>query len=336
MTQKPRETDPVILDLDATALPDAPSPAEAPPVDAPETGAANRALALAARRRGWGLGALVLAAFGALLGLVAITGLVGFVEALFARHAWLGWLGAGLVGLLAALLLALALRELAGLARLGRVERLQTLAAAGQAKGLIAGLDRLYRTRPGLERARQDLAKAVSETPDGADQIALAERHLMQPLDREAEQAVAQSARQVAAATALIPLTLVDVLAVLWTNLRMIRQIAELYGGRAGWLGSWRLMRAVAVHLLATGAVAASDDLLGPLVGGGVLGKLSRRFGEAAVNAALTARIGVAAIEICRPMPFQERSAPKASALVLDALRNWRSDRDMPTPRKQG
>ncbi|MEM7505323.1 MAG: TIGR01620 family protein [Pseudomonadota bacterium] len=332
MTRKPRDTDPVILDLDTTSLPDAPTPAQAPPVDMSDAETANRALTLAARRRGWGLGALAMAVLMALLGLIAVTGLVDFIEALFARHAWLGWLGAALTVLLAMLLLALAVRELAGLARLGRVERLQSLAAAGQASALLAGLDRLYRIRPDLERARQDLAKAVSETPDGSDRIALAERHLMELLDRKAEQEVARSARQVAAATALIPLTMVDVLAVLWSNLRMIRRIAELYGGRAGWLGSWRLMRSVAVHLLATGAVAATDDLLGPLVGGGVLGKLSRRFGEAAVNAALTARVGVAAIEICRPMPFQTMARPKASALVMDALRNWRNKPGEPGP----
>ena len=100
----------------------------------------------------------------------------------------------------------------------------------------------------------------------------------------------------------------------------------ELYDGRAGWVGSWRLLRAVAAHLAATGAVSATDDLLGPLVGGGVLGKLSRRFGEATVNAALTARVGVAAIEVCRPLPFTARPAPKARKIVLAALQGWRGE----------
>ena len=129
-----------------------------------------------------------------------------------------------------------------------------------------------------------------------------------------------------ATATALIPMALVDMAAVLFINLRMIRTIAELYDGRASWIGSWRLLRAVAAHLIATGAVAATDDLLGPLVGGGVLGKLSRRFGEAAVNAALTARVGVAAIEVCRPLPFTARPAPKARNIVLAALKGWRGE----------
>ena len=76
----------------------------------------------------------------------------------------------------------------------------------------------------------------------------------------------------------------------------------------------------VAAHLVATGAVAIGDDLIGSIAGGGVLSKLSRRFGEGVINGALTARVGVAAMEVCRPMPFDAVPRPNASALVRDAL----------------
>jgi putative membrane protein len=73
-------------------------------------------------------------------------------------------------------------------------------------------------------------------------------------------------------------------------------------------------------HLVATGAVAVGDDLLEPFLGGSILGKLSRRFGEGLVNGALTARVGVAAIEVCRPLPFRVSQRPKAAQLVRRAL----------------
>jgi putative membrane protein len=85
-------------------------------------------------------------------------------------------------------------------------------------------------------------------------------------------------------------------------------------------LGNWRLFRAVMTHLVATGAVAAGDDLIGSMVGGGALGKLSRRFGEGIVNGALTARVGVAAMEVCRPMPFGDGRRPSVTGLVKRAL----------------
>ena len=73
-------------------------------------------------------------------------------------------------------------------------------------------------------------------------------------------------------------------------------------------------------HLVATGAVAMGDDMIGTLAGGGLLSKLSRRFGEGVVNGALTARVGVAAIEVCRPLPFSRKRRPSVSALVSRAL----------------
>ena len=109
-------------------------------------------------------------------------------------------------------------------------------------------------------------------------------------------------------------------IAALAANLRMIRRIAQIYGGRSGTLGSWRLVRAVMTHLVATGAVAVGDDLIGSIGGGHVLSKLSRRFGEGLVNGALTARVGVAAMEVCRPLPFTPGRRPRVTALVRRAL----------------
>ena len=150
--------------------------------------------------------------------------------------------------------------------------------------------------------------------------LGLAEQEVLAPLDQAACREVEAAARQVAAVTALVPLALADVVAALTSNMRMIRRVAEIYGGRAGTLGSWRLMRAVMTHLVATGAVAAGDDLIGTIAGGGALAKVSRRFGEGLVNGALTARVGVAAIEVCRPLPFNAVKRPSVSGLVKCAL----------------
>ena len=120
--------------------------------------------------------------------------------------------------------------------------------------------------------------------------------------------------------TALVPLALVDVATALYANVSMIRRIAEVYGGRSGSFGAWRLTRSVFAHLAATGAVAIGDDLLGSALGSGVVSKLSRRFGEGLINGALTARVGIAAIELCRPMPFEALDRPKVSGVISRSL----------------
>jgi putative membrane protein len=142
----------------------------------------------------------------------------------------------------------------------------------------------------------------------------------MAPLDAAARAEVEAAARQVATVTALVPLALADVAAALFANLRMIRRIAEIYGGRSGTLGSLRLLRRVFGHLVATGAVALTDDLISSVAGGGVLSKLSRRFGEGMVNGALTARVGIAAMEVCRPLPFDALPRPGVTETVTRAL----------------
>jgi len=326
----PRRPGPVILDLDETPLPDAPAPAEAPPVGDGDP-AAEQALHRAARGGRWGIGAVAGAALAALLALALGLAVTDFVAELFTRMAWLGWVGVALAGLVLVGLVAGAVGEAAALARLGRLERVRSRASAAHqsearapAEEVAAELSRLYGGRPEQAPAAAEAARVAEDITDGPALMAATERIWMPRPDAAAERAVTRAARSVAAATALLPMPAVDIAVILYANARMIRQIAAIYGGRAGWLGSWRLLKAVTGHLAATGAISATDDLLGPMVGGGVLGKLSRRFGEAAVNAALTARVGVAAIAVCRPLPFAARPAPRASSLVLAALRDWR------------
>jgi putative membrane protein len=338
----PERREPLILDLDQTPLPPAPGPADAPPPpDAAPPAAAERALRQAAGARVSLLGRVFWSAALGLLGLWVVTGIEGFVSGLFGRSDILGSIAAVLAALMALAAAGFVLREVAALARVQRLGDLHRLAAAAAEGGtdegrkVVDGLGRLYRGRPAMTPALDRVRDAMPETPDAPAILKIAERELMPDLDRRAERAVARAARRVAAATAVLPLPVIDVLAVLAANLAMIREVAEIYGGRAGTLGSWRLLRAVAAHLVATGAVAATDDLLGPMVGGGVLGRLSRRFGEAAVNAALTARVGTAAIEVCRPLPFAARPRPRAAGIVLEALKGWREP-DAPKAAKRG
>ncbi len=158
------------------------------------------------------------------------------------------------------------------------------------------------------------------EVFDVATLYHMTEAELLAPLDAAARIEVEAAARQVAIVTAVVPLALADVFAAATSNLTMIRRIAEIYGGRAGTMGAWRLTRAVLTHLVATGAVAVGDDLIGSVTGGHVLSRLSRRFGEGIVNGALTARVGIAAMEVCRPLPFAGERRPQVHRLVGRAL----------------
>ncbi|WP_340108039.1 TIGR01620 family protein [Pikeienuella sp. HZG-20] len=326
MSDTPRRG-PRLIEDGLESLPPAPAgPAEAPEIDGAESDAPPVAR-VAAPRFGL-LARLFWAGFGGLFTMALGLWAYQVVEEMIARNLWLGRAALALALLAGAALLLMAARELAGLARLKRIDRIRDAAVRAHATRdraaaltTLSALDQLYRSRAELAAERETVAAKRAETLDGDALIDLAERALMTPLDQAAEAAVRRGARDVAAATAIIPLPLLDVIAALAINLRMIRAIAVIYGGRAGWLGSLRLMRAVAAHLIAAGAIAVGEDLLGPAVGGGALAKLSRRFGEGVANGALTARIGVAAIEVCRPLPHHARPRPGVSALLATGLK---------------
>ena len=319
---------PVLIELDDDAAPsvtDAPPVPEAHPV-MPHGAAMQTASRVVGRapsrlaRWFWGVA-------GALLVAVVSTAAWDFVNGWIVRQPVLGWALAGLFGVFVLVLLVIGLRELAALRRLARIDEVRRAAAeavnAGDlpaARTVVDRLVALYRNRPETQWGRDRVADLRGDQLDAPGLLALADTELLRPLDAAAEREVEAAARQVATVTALVPLALADVAAALAANLRMIRRIAEIYGGRGGTVGSWRLTRAVMTHLVATGAVAVGDDMLEPVLGGSILGKLSRRFGEGLVNGALTARVGVAAMEVCRPLPFADTARPRARTLVKQAL----------------
>jgi len=307
---------------------DAIDPGAAPPVpDALPEGQAMQALAALSQRKGSGVLRFAVWAFGALFSFVLSVAAWDFVTNLLARNAVLGWTAFVLVAVAVLAALILAGREWAAFARMARIDgfRDRAITARGaadlpEARRIVADLTRLYAARPDTAWGRARLAEREADVLDADALLALAERELLTPLDAEARLAVETAARQVATVTALVPLALADVAAALFSNLRMIRQIAQIYGGRSGNFGSMRLLRRVFSSLIATGAVALTDDLISSVAGGGVLSKVSRRFGEGVVNGALTARVGVAAIDICRPLPFVALERPAVSSLVSRAL----------------
>jgi putative membrane protein len=321
---------PVLIKLDG----DVPAVADvntAPPLPDPVAPFADgRAMQVAAKvmaRKPSFLGRLFWSVTLTLLGAMVSIAAWDFAVGLVARWPIFGLIISGLLALFVLILVIMALREIAALGRLSRIDGLRHAASDAlennnlpAAKVVTARLGALYKGREDTRWGRDRFAALAGDQMDGIGLLAVAETEILHPLDEQAMREVEAAARQVATVTALVPLALADVAAALTANLRMIRRIAEVYGGRSGLLGNWRLARAVMTHLVATGAVAVGDDLLEPFLGGSILGKLSRRFGEGLVNGALTARVGVAAIEVCRPLPFRVSQRPKAAQLVRRAL----------------
>jgi putative membrane protein len=239
------------------------------------------------------------------------------VEGLFARTPALGWLGLALLVVAALALLVMLAREVRGVLQQRRIATLHgSLARAREAddreaaRTLMRELAGLYEGRPETAGARAHVSLLTREIVDGRDLIDIAERTLLHPLDALVAKEIANAAKRVSVVTAISPRAIVDLLFVAAQAARLVRRIAEIYGGRPGAFGFLRILRSVGAHLAITGGMAIGDSLVQQLLGHGIAARLSARLGEGVLNGLLTARVGLSAMAVCRPAPFAADKPP--------------------------
>lgn len=238
----------------------------------------------------------------------------------FAVSQGLGWGVAAALGGAGLGLVSILWREWRGLARLRRFEDLRrrtAVAEAGdgggaQAAGAVAAL---YAGRRELADGLERLRLHLPDAHDDHQALELVEREVLAPLDAAAYRLTATAARDTALSTALVPVALLDMLIVLWRNLKLVRGVAALYGVRPGYWASLRLMRKLLGNLAVAGvgesvATAAADAL-----GGTLAAAVSANLGKGVVNGLLTARIGLAAMHFCRPVAFSPKRRPSLSGI---------------------
>ncbi|MGM0562221.1 MAG: TIGR01620 family protein [Pseudomonadota bacterium] len=269
------------------------------------------------------------------LGLLAVTGfgmaLDSLVTAILGSESWYHWALLGACGLLLLGALLLGLRELGALLRLKRLTHLQARSHtaredASEARSLLDSLLQLYAKRPVSEWAVASWREREGDLTDDREKLEAFERDVLGQLDRRATAIITSATRRSGFINVLSPFAIFDMLATAVIDLRMVARLARLYGGRPGGLASLRLLRIAFLDVIAAGTLEAADETLGDLVGASVTARLSGKAGAALVNGLFTARLGLAAIEACRPMDWQS-GRPSARRLVMQALYPARSEK---------
>ena len=247
-----------------------------------------------------GTPSLILAGLVILAAGFAILGAANFVADQFARATWLGWLTAAVAATGFGLAGAGIWRELRSLWALDHVDHLRADLASGDATRIMAA-SRAWAARVPSGTALLPALATVND-PDAA--LALLRAGPGRTLRDAAESLSRSAAVQVVAGIAAVPSPSLDVLLVAWRGIRLVRQVAALYGVRPGLLGTLALLRRTALSATAVGMA----EIAGNTLAHGLLSSplLAKAIGEAA-GAGIAARrmvvLGRAAATACDPLP---------------------------------
>ena len=257
------------------------------------------------------------------LGIVGID-LVQFIGDAFARGTAFGVLAATAVAAGGGGASYWLLAELRGLWRLRSAERLRRLipsALAGELKREIDAAAQILARDPLLGAAVTSYRAVLEPHHTGRDALELFSRFVLVPADRLAQAAIRRASAQAFVINAISPTALLDTLFFAARALRLIREVALIYGQRPGFAGTVHLLRRLAGGAGLVGAVDVAGGVLAQQLGGAVLERVSASAAESAYAAQKMARLGLVAMALCRPVEFRAGEAPSLGGLVAGLLK---------------
>lgn len=143
-----------------------------------------------------------------------------------------------------------------------------------------------------------------------AEQLRLYSRQVLSKVDKKALDKVCKFSTESVVLVALSPIAIVDMMLMLWRNLKMINEIASLYGLKLSYWSRIKLLKQVFINMVYAGATELIADIGTDLIGADLLGKLSARLAQGLGAGMLTARLGLKTMQLCRPIRFED-DAPK-------------------------
>jgi putative membrane protein len=311
-----RPVDPAAVPIDAPPPPVLPVEPATPPAIAP---APRRSPAR------WFVASLVL-----FVGGVLAVESIEWVRAMYERNAGLGLGFSALLGMVLASAAWWAAWEFAQLRKLGEVEGLRDEAVAllgsdgsERARLWIAKVETATGAAPERAPLFAQVNDTILDTHSDADTLLIFRRTVLGPLDQAAYRAVARAARATALGVSVSPVASVDAALTVWRCTKMVREVAQIYGLRPGAIATARLMRRLMFGALQSAAVDVLGDAWVELLGSRFASVLSARLGEGVFAAVRVARLGILAVEQCRPLPFTDADRPSLMRLRQQVM-DWR------------
>ncbi|WP_342608656.1 TIGR01620 family protein [Vibrio tritonius] len=166
----------------------------------------------------------------------------------------------------------------------------------------IAGAGQVSEKSVGFSRWQNTLNSSHSD----AEVIELYDAMVVAEQDQKALSIVTRYATEAATLVAVSPLAMADMLLVGWRSLRMVDQLAHLYGVELGYWSRLKLFKAVLMNMAAAGASEMVMDAGMDLMSMDLAAKVSARAGQGIGVGILTARLGIKSMTLLRPLPWAE------------------------------
>lgn len=180
-------------------------------------------------------------------------------------------------------------------------------------------LSKLYQGKP----QQVLLEQVLSEVPDYSDDselLAYMDRHFFQKLDQQALGRISQHSQQVALMVALSPFAAVDMLLAVWRSIRMLDEICQIYGVRPSLPARTHLLTMVLEQMALAGATELLSDQLADFTSNRLLGVVSSQAASGVGVGIYSARVGLRALALCRPIPFADDHKPGIGRLARSIL----------------
>ena len=203
-------------------------------------------------------------------------------------------------------------------------KRCQSVKSNTADQNLIAELKSFYADKP--HQALLD--QCLSSLPDyklGHEVITHIDDVFLKPLDAEALKRVTSFSYKTGLTVALSPWVALDMALSLWSNIKMIDEIGQIYGVRPSLVNRVSMFKSIIGHLALTGASEfASDQIVDQLGGTSLASLFSVRLSQGIGVGLYSAKIGLATIAVSRPIEFVENEPELKSLtrLLIEKFKN--------------
>ena len=186
-----------------------------------------------------------------------------------------------------------------GLRQLKQTEALHTEADAlrhqkthGQAAALLKKLDSYYENTPVNKPFKEALQQVDSAYNDG-EIIHYISKHALKDQDEAARRCVHRYSVQSGIMVALSPYATFDMWLVGWRNLKMLREITEIYGISPGAATQWNLLKKVLHNIAFAGLSEMTIHAGSHVLGSSITSTISARAGQGIGAGLFSARSGL-------------------------------------------